>query len=303
MLLHYLKITFRNIVKNPGRYIFVVSGIAVGVVIFSLTLFFMFEARGKGIEAFARHKQMAEIGHVDSGSDRGFSFGIGTDLLQGVEELQLPEMEEIATFKPFGWDNHVSDASDEASPFLPYAANLLVVNSSFFDVLGLKFISGGQGDWEANGAVIRSSFAKKIVGNSHPIGKTIDVWESIDVKLASYTVVGVIQDVPVDAFNADVYVASFEKVAAHPSRAVALLKKNADIDRLNARLATLQIPKPDGENFVYPQLKKVSDPKKNFFFSRLTYSIRYFTRSNINFAFGTYQLYKFVGRVRGVTYS
>lgn len=149
-------------VKNPGRYIFIVSGIAVGVVIFSLTFFFMFEARGKGIEAFAGHERMAEIGHFDSGSDRGFSFGIGIDLLQRAEELQLPEMEEIATFKPFGWDNYVSDASDESSSFLPYAANLLVVNSGFFNVLGLKFISGSQGDWQNNRAVIRNYLPESI---------------------------------------------------------------------------------------------------------------------------------------------
>jgi len=267
MFLHYLKITFRNMVKNSGRYIFIVSGIAVGIVIFSLVFFFMFEARGKGIEYFAGHARMVEIGYFDSGSDRDFSYGIGRDLLQRVEELDIADIEKISTFKPFGWDNHVNDASDETSPFLPYAANLLVVNSGFFDLLGLKFISGSQGDWQDNQAVIQSSFAKKVFGNSYPVGKTIDVWEGIDTKLTSYTVVGVIQDVPVDAFNAGVYVASFERVAARPSRAIALLKKNADIDRLNAQLATLQIPKPNGESFVYPQLKKVSDPQKTFSFS------------------------------------
>lgn len=255
-------------VSNPARYAFIVSGIAVGTVIFSLTYFFMFDARGRGIEALSEHGRMVEIGQSDPSSDKPFTPGIGMDLLRKTEAMPIPEIEKIATFKPFGWDNYVNAATLDNQKFMPYAANLLVVNSAFFDVIGTKFKSGNAENWQDNQAIIRSSFAKKMFGNTHPVGQTIDVWEGIDMKLASYTVAGVIKDVPVDAFNADVYAASFERVAERPARALALLKKDADINRINTQLAALKVPTNNGESFIFPQLKKVSEPKKWFLLSQ-----------------------------------
>ena len=155
---------------------------------------------------------MAEVGQLDTSSEKPMSLGIEVDLLNKIKAMPIPEIEKLATFKPFGWNNYVNSITNDDSKFMPYSSQLLVVNSDFFDVLGGKIISGDKSSWGNNQAIISSSYAKKIFNDDNPIGKTIDVWEGLDTKLESYTIAGVIKDIPIDAFNADVYVASFCRV-------------------------------------------------------------------------------------------
>ena len=268
MILHYLKITLRNIVKNPIQYFFIVSGIAVGIIAFSFTYFFIFEVREIGIESLPEHVRMAEVGQLDTSSEKPMSLGIEVDLLNKIKAMPIPEIEKLATFKPFGWNNYVNSITNDDSKFMPYSSQLLVVNSDFFDVLGGKIISGDKSSWGNNQAIISSSYAKKIFNDDNPIGKTIDVWEGLDTKLESYTIAGVIKDIPIDAFNADVYVASFCRVDERPARTIALLKKDSDINRINNQLSALKNTSPNGESTIIPQVRGLNAAKENFLNNR-----------------------------------
>ena len=168
MFFHYLKITFRNILRQKGYYFINVTGLAIGIAAGILILLYVF------------HEMSYDKFHEKS--DR--TYRLAVDALIGNTEIQqtytpapmpralyneFPEIEHITRTTHY-WDNEVS-YSDKI-----FVENrVCAVDSTFFKIFTFNFL---QGDPEGclddpNEVVITKEIAVKYFQDKNPIGKVL----------------------------------------------------------------------------------------------------------------------------------
>jgi len=175
---YYLKITLRNIMRNPVSGFVIILGFAFSLSVALLLASYIFNESGydKSFPNINRiHRLCTEMGIATFRGDK-------------VHELKIryPEIEMICRY-----DNGSTEVVHEKSPYR--INNLVKTDNDFFKIFSLKILNGNPEVplSDNNSLAISSSLARTIFGDSDPVGKTINIQHRKD-----FIVTAVFDDLP-----------------------------------------------------------------------------------------------------------
>lgn len=188
MLKHYLKIAFRNILKQKTTSFINIIGLAVGMASCVLILFYVsyelsydnFHEKGDRIYRLIAERKAA------SGT---ISDAVTPPLLAPALTNDFPEIKSSVRF--LNIDNPSPLISFGSKHF--YEKQLFFTDPSLFDLFTIPLIKGSTKTAlkEPNSVVITETIADKYFGSEEPIGKTLRLNNRIDLQIT-----GVIKDLP-----------------------------------------------------------------------------------------------------------
>ncbi|MFC1555962.1 ABC transporter permease, partial [candidate division KSB1 bacterium] len=185
MLKNYLKTSLRSMKKNPGYFLLNIVGLAAGIAA-SITIFLWIQFE-MSYDRF--HENEPNIYRILSFvPEYGYS-SYGPGALANYLEQEYPEIENTARIfydvdRPLTYNDNT------------FNCKLCGIEQSFLEIFSFPFINGDPETAAANPdfIILTESTAKKFFPDEDPIGKVMnfDWWG----RSLSYTVTGVIEDVP-----------------------------------------------------------------------------------------------------------
>lgn len=247
MLLHYLKITFRNISKEKFRYLLTTLGIAVGMVIFSIVYFFA-DGINHSWEKMPDEDRLAGFSTfiIDANGNQyntKFHSIKGTLLSKALKE-PMPDIESIGMIDV---EKNIRYVSEENNSNAIYRTNIYSVNKDFLALNGAKFLKGTISEaWDNQQlTVIEKNLANKLFGNVNAaLGKQVEIRNDKNQNLGVYTVTAVIEKINNPMYSAEVYIPiNMKNIESIHLQAFARFKKNTDITKYNSALKSATIEK------------------------------------------------------------
>ncbi len=187
MLINYLKIAYRNLLKKKVYSFINVLGLSVGAA--STLLIFLYIQKEISYDKFYNDTDRLYRVVVDRQyPDRTAQFAMIPDGWSNVIAEEIPEIEKSTKLIGFTDFSNVFRYEDAMfrERFLFFA------DSNFFDVLDFKLLKGDPKTalTKPNTVILTQSMVKKYFGESDPVGK------QIEVNNVQNEVVGVMQDLP-----------------------------------------------------------------------------------------------------------
>ena len=187
MVTNYLKIAFRNIIRNKGYSFINIAGLAIGICCCILILLYVQDelSYDRQYEKANRTYRVFIRGVLAGGAE--MNMAITTAPLAHTLLQEYPEVEQVTRFRNFGF------------PVVRYQDKVFSeerffwADSTFFEVFTLKFLRGNPKTalTQPNTVVLTRSTAEKYFGEEDPIGKSLNTDNRRD-----YLVTGVVEDVP-----------------------------------------------------------------------------------------------------------
>lgn len=170
------------------------------------------------------------------------------EVLASVLKKEYPQVEASATVRKSVLDIMSGDE--------PISCNILSVDTTFFNVFDLRFVSGSREalSGENKTIVLTEKFAKKIFPNQEAVGKTIKSHSKGLLRVS-----GVIADIPANThFTGEAIVVESNRDKAldwesyYSATQYILLRKEADIGHLSASLSSFY------KKFNFPDLTEIA---------------------------------------------
>ena len=172
MILHYIKIAFRNMWKYKSQTMISLVGLAVGFTCFALgMLWIRYETT---FDTFHRNaKQMYVVYLPSKFSSTDYSRNTFRELTAFLKE-SFPEIVNITSLIPPSKERVMIDGTE-------FPALIMRVDSSFFRLFGVEML---EGNWdflipENRKIAITKQKAMQLFGNENPIGKTVQFEKTI----------------------------------------------------------------------------------------------------------------------------
>jgi putative ABC transport system permease protein len=192
MIKNFLKIAWRNLIKNKAFSIINITGLAIGLSCFLLIALYVMDEL-----SFDRFYPNADrIYRINSDIKFGganLHMPVTSDMMGELLKKDYPQVEQYTRIYTFNGDKLIKKGNDYIDE-----AKVAHVDSTFFDVFEIPAIEGDirHALDEPNTVVVTESAAKKYFNTTHVIGKTI---ETSDSKNRFYKITGVIKDIPQNA--------------------------------------------------------------------------------------------------------
>ena len=186
MKLYYLKIGFRNILKNKLFSLINIIGLAAGITAF--LLIFLYVRYERSYDRFHQASDRIYRLRYERSSAEGESVKFASCCPPAAIRIRelYPEVEKIA--RVFRYRATVIFGDRKY-----YEERMFFVEPQFFDVFDTEMVKGdpATGISAANTAFISESFAKKYFGDDEPLGQTINVDREM-----SFVITGIFRDFP-----------------------------------------------------------------------------------------------------------
>ncbi|NBA85434.1 ABC transporter permease [Emticicia sp. CRIBPO] len=187
MILNYLKIAWRNLLKNKVYSFINIGGLAVGITVFSLISLYVYDEL-----SFENHHKKADdivrLVHHAEWTEGEAHHAVTSAAFAPALKTEFPEIKEAVRIVPEG--GGVITFENKTIK----AGNIFFADKNAFDVFTFPFIAGNPKTAlsEPNTIVITESLAKKIFGTAQQaLNQTIDFDKTVLNK-----VTGVIEDIP-----------------------------------------------------------------------------------------------------------
>ena len=167
MIVHYLKVAVRNLLKYKTQSVISILGLAIGFVCFALSSMWM------------KYETTYDTFHNDA--ERIYYVKANTSLVNTSKEYLLPyplgrqlkeihsEIEAYAVFNRIPQRLYVGETRKEV--------NFVTADSSFIHMMGVEVLSGNTNFMleGSNEVAITESMAKELFGNHNPLGKEVSL--------------------------------------------------------------------------------------------------------------------------------
>ena len=202
MLKNYLKITFRNIVKNKLYSLINIVGLSIGIAGSLLMLVYV----SNQLSYESMHKNADNIVRVSVGFGNGDNIMKLAGALPGIGPAAVEEIPEVKASIRFRkeYNSKVKIGDKEF-----VENNFFFADSNVFKVFTFPFVSGNENNAivNPNSIVISETIAKKYFGsNASAVGKEI-IWDN----KYNFIVTGIIKDVPVNTYLKCDFIAPYSK--------------------------------------------------------------------------------------------
>ncbi len=267
MIRNYLKIALRNLKKHKAYSFINIAGLAIGITCCVLML--MWVQDEQSYDRF--HKNANELHRIllDPLEAATTHEAVSPPILARKMKEEIPEVVNATRITIHG---QMLFTYENKSYF---DQNGLLADPSFFEMFDFPFILGNPAHalTELRSLVLTEKVAKKLFGDTDPIGKTITVNNTKD-----YTVTGVISDVPANSHMQFDFVRPFELYR----------ESGRDLDSWGdvSFYTYVQLQKGSSIQVVNGKLKEIverNDPSHNLYY--LQSLTRIHLHSNFNFDF------------------
>jgi putative ABC transport system permease protein len=248
MIKNYLKIAFRNLVKNKFSTFINIGGLATGMAVAILIGLWIYDELSfnknfKNYDHIAQIMQRFSI-NGETGAGTTIPFPLGGELRKNfADDFKYVSMS--------SWnDNHI----------LAFGEKRLSKSGTFFEpqmleMLSIEMIRGSKDVLKEPGSILLSaSSAEAYFGDADPVGKVMKMDNTQDVK-----VTGVYKDIPLNSSFGDItFIAPWELFATmqgfknftDPWRCncflgYAQLANNADVNKVSAKIKDIKLSKVD----------------------------------------------------------
>ncbi|MEO7522536.1 MAG: ABC transporter permease, partial [Ferruginibacter sp.] len=249
MLKNYMKVAWRNLVKNRTFSLINISGLAIGLSCFLLIALYVLNEL-----SYDRYNKKADrIYRINSDIRFGGAeqrLPVTSDMMGGLLKKDYPQVEQYVRI----YNSSGPILVKKGNGFIN-ESNVAHADSTLFEVFTLPAIAGDTKTAlnDPNTVVITESTAKKYFGTADVIGKTI---ETDDDSSTVYSITAVIKDIPKNShFNFD-FIFSMDNVdynwndiTSHNFHTYLLLKK--DVNPVDFKAIFQQYK----ENYILPQVK------------------------------------------------
>lgn len=203
MFKNYLKIAFRNFTRHKTHTIINLSGLAVGMACCMAIMLYV-----KDELSFDRFNEKSDRIYrvLAEFNDRG-----ETNLVEVTSPPIGPglktDIPEIENFVRMGPRRHVLVHKGEQSF---YEDELFYTDPSIFEIFSFPLLSGNVQTAlnDLSSVVINRDLAEKYFGSSNPIGQSLEI--EINGKMKTFTVSGILKDIPVISHIQPALMISFE---------------------------------------------------------------------------------------------
>ncbi|MEO9483997.1 MAG: ABC transporter permease [Ekhidna sp.] len=191
MLKNYIKVAFRNLLKQPGYTALNVIGLMVGIASSLIILLYIFhetsfdQQHTKGDRIYRLSTEFTE-------PDNSFKWAEMTPRAAFTIKNENPEVEQAARMQGLSGQGGMQFNFNQVDYFQD---NVYSADSTIFELFDYEFVAGNpETALEApNSIVINQSMAEKIFKNENPMGQTI---KSSGNRELSLQVTGVFKDMP-----------------------------------------------------------------------------------------------------------
>jgi putative ABC transport system permease protein len=194
MFSNYLKIALRGLLKNKLHTAINVAGLAMGIAsVFLISIYIQYET---SYDAFyPQSENLYRITWEDDNPQTRTPHPMAQALA-----ADFPEVESAVSLSPLwaaGLTREIFSVRNLEKDLKFDEANILAVDSTFFDVFGFPVVRGDarRALKSINGMLISESTAKKYFGDADPIGKQL----AVNSDTALLEVMAVFKDVPAQA--------------------------------------------------------------------------------------------------------
>jgi putative ABC transport system permease protein len=191
MLINYLKIAYRNLIRNKAFSFINIFGLAVGLATCFLIMLYIidetsYDKHHKDADRLYRVSYRIPGGTTWVGESAPMAAGLKTDfpqVEQAVRVLRIPDM-----------DKMLLKVGHETDRRQFYETNGYYVDSTFFQLFAYDFAYGDPHTAfnRPNSAVLSEAVAVKLFGNVNPIGKSVNI--GLAFAESPYTVQGVFKE-------------------------------------------------------------------------------------------------------------
>ncbi|HEX6194188.1 MAG TPA: ABC transporter permease [Chitinophagaceae bacterium] len=197
MLINYLKIAWRNLVKHKTFSVINIAGLAIGLGCFVLIALYVADEL-----SYDRFNEKANrIYRVNSdilfgGTEQRLA--VSSDMMGATLKKDYPDVEQYVRF----YTSNGAKRIKKGDVFIT-EENVANADSTLFDVFTLPVIAGDPNTAldEPNTVVMNETMAKKYFGTTDVLGKTIETTEN---ESTLYKVTAVMKDIPANShFNFD----------------------------------------------------------------------------------------------------
>ena len=248
MFKNYLKIAWRNLLKNKTFSIVNIAGLAIGLACFILIALYVLDEI-----SYDRYNEKADrIYRVNSDIKFGgtdLKLAVCSDPMGATLKKDYPQVEEFVRI----YNSNGSKLIKKGNEFID-EPDVAHADSTFFRVFTLPAVEGNTATAlnEPNTVVITASTAKKYFGTTAAVGKTLELNNN-----SVYKVTAVIKDIPHNShFNFD-FIFSMDNVnygfgnfLSHNFQTYILLKPGTDYKEFEKNFD--QVIK----NYIVPQAKQ-----------------------------------------------
>ncbi|MEL7004466.1 MAG: ABC transporter permease [Bacteroidota bacterium] len=171
MLKNYIKVAFRNLLREPGYTALNIIGLTAGIAASLIILLYIFHEtsfdkhHSKGDRIYRLSTQITE-------PDNSFKWASMTNQAAFTVKNEYPEVKQAARMQRLSGQGGMRFQYNEIDY---YEENVFAADSTIFELFDYEFIAGDpETALEApNSIVINHTMAKKIFKNENPIGQTI----------------------------------------------------------------------------------------------------------------------------------
>ena len=197
MLLHYLKVALRQMLKYKAHQLISALCLAVGIVCFAYVWLFVATVE-EGYDLPDYERRASLYVHKVDGRSAAYS---PNEILRLQEELKLLGVEGISA-STYARDGEV-EAIDDEGRTTPYLVKYGLVNTYFF-TYGNNPVQGLTGELAPDDVVLSAAFARKAFGGENPVGRWIRLVGAND-ESEMYRVAGVAESDALDFERADCF--------------------------------------------------------------------------------------------------
>lgn len=256
MFKNFIKIAWRNLLRNKGFSIINISGLAIGMA--AAVLIILWIQNELSYDQFHENKdRIYEAWNKATFSGKLQCWNTTPKILARTAEKDIPQVERAVRVN---WPRSVLFSVGEKR--LTVSGNM--VDTGFLQMFSFPLVKGDPKTALNNGysIVLTEKLAKKIFGDEDPMGKIIKV-DNKD----NFTVSGIVKDLPNNTrFNFE-YLTSWDYVIRNgeddsswgnnSTRTYVMLKKNASLSAANAIMKGMKVKyqkdeDPKWEMFLYP---------------------------------------------------
>lgn len=188
MILHYLKVAVRNLMKYKVHSLISALCLAVGIVCYTLVAYW--------INAYNRIVDIHDEEIVTLKLKEGDRLRLFTpDNMEQVEDFHIDGASDISVKSPSRQAE--IDVIDKEQKEMPFIVNYTGINRNSFSFYELDLLYGERIPEKKDEVVISRSFAEKAFGEDNPVGAVIHLSESVygfDKGIRDYIIVNVVED-------------------------------------------------------------------------------------------------------------
>lgn len=250
MIKNYLKIAWRNVIKNKAFSIINITGLAIGLSCFLLIALYVMDELSydrfyPDADRIYRINSDIRFGGAD------LHMPVTSDMMGELLKKDYPQVEQYTRIYTSNGDKLVKKGNG-------YIDEIKVahVDSTFFDVFKLPVTEGDvkHALIEPNTVILTETAAKKYFGTTHVLGKTIEIK---DDKNPFYKITAVVKDIPQNAhFHFDFFFSmknvdyQWGQLTSHNFYTYLRLKKGTDYKAFEKKFGQYVV------NYVLPAAKQ-----------------------------------------------